>query len=84
MKLYGSSNMKDATMLFVFLFCGLIAGFVVGVIVGHNEPIVTYTHTIDNYRYVVMCENKNASSNPKCSYFINGKQVPDPFNFEVK
>ena len=70
--------------LFAFLFFGLFIGLLIGGCIGQNEPIVTYTHTIDNYKYVIMCENKDAMSNPKCSYFINGKQVSDPFKYDLK
>lgn len=76
--------MNDATMFVLIGIPFLVIGIILGHYSSYNEPIVTYIHNIDNYRYVVMCENKNIENNPKCSYFINGKQVPDPFRTDVK
>ena len=76
--------MNDALLFVLIGIPSLLMGIILGHCFSYNEPIVTYTHNIDNYRYVVMCENKNIENNPKCSYFINGKQVPDPFKNDVK
>ena len=71
-------------LFFVSIIIAMIIGIIIGGLLGVQEPIVTHTHNIDSYRYVVMCENKKIDQNPKCSYFINGKQVADPFKYEVK
>lgn len=76
--------MNDSLPFFIVSIVAIIIGIIIGGLIGSHEPIVTHTHNIDSYRYVVMCENKSIDQNPKCSYFINGKQVADPFKYEVK